>query len=410
MRRPSALRLALTAAVLATTVVAGGAVASPAPPVPSPLQVQPPTNLLGPRTSAPADLHVARRPVSSRVKAALGAGGELRGIDLNNVDLAGRAFASTIADFPRMAAEGINTVSIYVYLYLPDMNGNTVSTGPGTPSDTVIQLVTRAAQASGLAVHLMPVLRNNTDGSWQGYYLPTSVPAFFASYTAQLDHYADLAQSLGMTLFYLGAEDVYLESFVAQWRALAKSVRRHYSGALSYMTIPLTAPTVKFWDAVDLAAVSAYFSMGEDARPTYERFLAAWREAHIPTVNKILKAIKGRPLIYAETGYNSQAGSFTHPNDPAQPGGQLALQAQADGYRALLDTLAKTAGVYGVSWWYWASGTTVNDQGYSPAGKPAECVLAQHWSTDANIRALASQPLCGLSPAESLLNAVPRVP
>lgn len=398
----------LTAAVLATSALGAGAVATP-PHLPK-VPVVGPSTLLGPQTAAPGDLHVARKPVTSKVARALGAGGELRGVDLNNVGVSGRAFASTIADFPRMAAEGINTVSIYLYLYLPNQNGNTVSTGAATASDAELQLVTTAAQAAGLAVHFMPVLRNNTDGGWQGYYLPTDIRAFFASYTAQLNRYADLAQSLGVTMFYIGAEDVYLEPFVAQWRALAASVRQHYFGALSYMTIPLTAPIVKFWDAIDVAAISAYFSMGEDARPTYDRFMSAWREAHVPTVNKIMKVLKGRPLIYAETGYNSQAGAFTHPNEAAKATGHVALTAQADGYRALLDTLAKTAGVYGVSWWYWGSGTSILDQGYSPAGKPAECVLARHWSPNAAVRDLASQSVCDLGSLDASLAALPALP
>ena len=67
--------------------------------------------------------------------------------------------------------------------------------------------------------------------------------------------------------------------------------------------------------------------------------------------------------------------------------------------------LAGTSGVYGVTWWRWQAGTSVADSGYSPAGKPAECVLTSHWSQNDVVRRLASQPICDLHAIDALLAA-----
>jgi hypothetical protein len=358
-----------------------------------------------PRTSAPADHHVARRVVSNRVSAALGPAGELRGMALNDVGVPSRLVLGTIADFPRMAQEGITSVAVYLYLYLPSPAGTTLATGAYTPTDAELQVIATAAKAAGLGVQFMPVLLDNATNGWRGEYIPSDIPAFFANYTVQVVHYADLAQSLGVTLFFVGSENRQLEPQTAAWRTLIATTRRHYSGALSYMAIPKDAAKIKFWNSLDLAAISPYFSMGDDKTPTYDRDVIAWKQAHLPYVASLVKTIK-MPLIYGETGYSSQAGTFTHPNlSPLL--GNPAPAAQADAYRAALDMLAITPGVYGVTWWRWQVGGGPADIGFSPAGKPAECVLASHWSPDANVRTLAAQPTCDLHTLDALASLAP---
>ena len=62
----------------------------------------------------------------------------------------------------------------------------------------------------------------------------------------------------------------------------------------------------------------------------------------------------------------------------------------------LLDTVPQTGLIHGVTWFAWVAGTTAADTSYSPAGKPAECVLAARWSADPTIRQEAASPACGL--------------
>jgi hypothetical protein len=353
---------------------------------------------------APADAHALRKVVNRRAAVALGPRGELRGIALNDIGTTNSHVESTIADFPRMAAEGVTSVSVYVYLYVDSPTSTVVSAGAFTPSDDIINLVSAAASANGLQVQLQPVLLDRATSTWRGRYRPSNVPAFFASYTEQLVHYADLAQTLGVSLFYVGSENVQLEGRSADWTTLIGTVRKHYSGALSYLAILGSARAITWWNALDLAAVSPYFSLGPDALPTYDRMGIAWRTSIVPAVQTVVKGIRV-PLIYGEIGYGSAVGAFTHPEVSPSKAATPAPAAQADAYRVLLDVLAGTSGVYGVTWWRWQAGTSVADSGYSPAGKPAECALASHWSENDVVRMLASLPVCDLHAIDTLLAA-----
>lgn len=387
------MRLRPVSCAAALLVLLGSVSVAAAPSAGSAAQLSPP----------PADGHVERAPVTKRVAAALGPAGELRGMALNDVS-AGRVLAAAAADFPRMAAEGITSVSVYVYLYVPEPTGTEVSTGPYTPTDAELELVAAAAQDAGLDVHLMPVLLDNATNTWRGTYVPSSLDDFFASYTVQVERYAEMAERLGATLFYVGSENDAIRGHTGHWRGVIKAARAKYSGALSYLSTAYTTGEVRFWDALDLAAISPYFSMGEDFNPTYERFMSAWRE-HTPGVRRIASRLP-KPLIYGEAGYRSQQHAFAHPSHRPPYYMLPAPAAQADAYRALLDTLRNNAQVHGVTWWRWSSGAGPADTAYSPNGKPAECVLAANWSPHTEVREAASLPACDLHALDAALAAV----
>jgi len=109
------------------------------------------------RTAAPADGHVTRRRVNARAARALGPTGEMRGIALNDVG-GERLLEGAIPAFPRLAAEGVTSVTVYIYLYVASPTGSTVTTTNYTATDAELQLVAEAAHANGLDLHLAPVL------------------------------------------------------------------------------------------------------------------------------------------------------------------------------------------------------------------------------------------------------------
>lgn len=360
-------------------------------------------------TSSPvADRHVKRLAVSPRVAAALGSAGEMRGMAINDVQLTGTAGIAATSDFARMALEGITSVSLYVYLYVSDPTAGDVHTGRLTPTDEQISAVASAARLNNLDLQLQPVLLDDATNSWRGRYRPSSLPAFFASYTQQVLHYADLAEANGATLFYVGSENNAIAGQTSSWRALIAQVRQHFSGALSYMATGYTPLDVKFWRQLDLVSFSPYFSLGEDATPSYERARAAWAQVHTPYVRGVIKKLR-MPIVYGEAGYHSQQGAFATPQVGTSVNHLAAPAAQANAYRALLDVLAQEPGVYGVTWWRWEVGTTPADTGYSPAGKPAECVIASHWSQDADVRAAAAGAQCDLAQLDATLVAAARL-
>ena len=349
-------------------------------------------------TRALADSHARRAAVSSKVAAALGPGGEMRGMALNNRSAA-QLTASTL-DFRRMADDGITSVTAYIYLYVDSPGSSNVTTGELTPSDATLKQVTAQAQANGLSMHYMPVLLDRATNTFRGRYVPADLPSFFRNYTTVLDHYADLAQANGVTLFFVGSENDAIAGYGTAWKTLIASVRRHYSGALSYMATGYAGTGVKFWDALDIAAVSPYYSLGTESVITYDRLMSAWNKDHLPYLARLAKTIR-KPLVFGEIGYVSRTLGY---NNPSSSGAGLlpAPTAQQIAYRALLDAVAKSPYIYGMTLWFWDVTSTSVDTGYSPKGKPAECTLAQRWSTDSSTLQLASLPTCDLSVVDTV--------
>lgn len=363
-----------------------------------------------PGPKAPADSHVRRAAVTSRVSTALGASGELRGVALNDFGRNGRTFALDVLDFPRLSREGVNTVAVYIYLDLASPTSNDVATGIDTPTDQELQLVTSQAKSNGLNVTFMPVLLNRANtGVWRGGFVPSDINAFFRSYTTAVTKYASMAQQLGVSLFYVGSENFYIEKHTAQWAGVISAVRQQFSGALSYMAVPRGATHLKFWSLLDLAAIAPYYSLGEDRLPTYDRMMAAWREVNVPSIHAIARYAK-KPVIFGEIGYRSHPGAYTNPGEGGNNFAAPAPQVQADAHRAMLDSLASMRDVYGVTLWRWQPASTPVDSDYSIAGKPAECVMASKWSSDPTVQQDVTLPVCDLSVLDQVSGTLPLLP
>ncbi|MBW8792221.1 MAG: hypothetical protein JF597_01025 [Streptomyces sp.] len=307
-------------------------------------------------------------------------GQPIRGISITEIT---QFAALAIPDFQRIKADGFNMVSIYAYRFVDSYTANEQKAGAFTEPDASLEQAIDAAHQAGLAVELSPTL-------WVGSPLGTFQPrariqpsdpnAFFASYRSMVDHYADMAQKHGVELYGLGSELTSIESMASQWRRVAAEARRHYRGPLTYFTITNVVTKVSWWDAVDYPGISPYVSLGTQAAPSYDQLVHAWRTVHIPNLMRIQQQV-GRPLLVAETGYASSEGTITHPENGANHNGAPSEQLQSDAYRALLDTLMRTKGFDGVTFWRWSvKELGPVDKGFSPKGKAAECMLAKRWA------------------------------
>lgn len=330
-----------------------------------------------------------RTGTSARLARAL-PGGQMRGMVLNNVGGRPEAVA---ADLQRMVLDGINTVSIYIYLQTSSPTASDVGTYSGTASDAELTLVTRLAQGLGVNVVFQPVLVTPS-GTGRVAFLPRNVPAFFRSYSPMIRRYAALAQRLGVVMFYVGSENDRILGYARYWRSLIASVRRVYSGALSYMPTAMRVTKVSWWDALDAVSLSPYFTFPDLKYPNVNVLRDTWRRIYLPYLARLYRTYR-KPIIFAEIGYRSIVGAATRPYDytvQAAP----SMSQQADAYAALLEAVARAPYVKGVVWFYWQSLTApVVDTGFSPQGKWAECVLAQQWSsapTAVLLRALNCRP------------------
>lgn len=306
-------------------------------------------------------------------------GQPIRSISISDIN----QFATlSIGDLQRIKSDGFNMVSIYVFRFMTDAKANSLSAGPLTEPDALLEQTIDAAHDAGLAVLLTPTAWVGPGVGafyWRGLVYPTDRNAWFDSYRNMLEHYADIAQAHHVELFGLGSEMSSLEGEVSQWRHSITDVRSHYTGPLTYFTVTANVAGLKWWSYVDLPGISPYVSLSTDANPSYDQLMTAWRRVIMPQLRKTQKAV-GRPLFVAETGYPSTDYAAEHPELGAA--GPANEDLQANLYRALLDSLMADRGFDGINLWRWsAKELGPLDRGFSPKGKAAECVLAERWGT-----------------------------
>lgn len=319
----------------------------------------------------------------SRALPSLAAISDVRGVVYSN---ANRPLPLLVPDLPRLQAIGVNHVTLYVYLAVASPTANEVTRGITTPTDAELGLVIDAVHAAGMTVAVTPLPWWFGGTAWRGGFQPTDRSAFFDSWRFHVNRYAEISEQHDVELFSIGTEQNSLHGETAQWRRTAAEARERFSGPLTYMA-PVNANslgTVKWWDAVDVVSVSPYFSVSQQARPTYAEIRPTW-QGYGMQVLRDLSRTTGRKVLIAETGYVSAEFLGRAPH-VATPSSVPAPLEQASAYRAVLDAIAATddrsSFLLGIAWWSWDpvfSGPA--DTTFSPRGKPAECVLAQAWAT-----------------------------
>lgn len=322
---------------------------------------------------------------------------DVRGVVYANVN---RPPALLLPDIQRLQAIGVNHVTLYVYLFVDGPTDNSAARGPTTPSDTELGLAIDAVHAAGMTVAVSPLpwwSGGNGPKAWRGLFRPTNPDAFFDSWRFWINHYAKLSQQHGVELYSIGSEQNSLQSHTAQWRRTAAEARRHYTGPLTYLaTLNGSFPTIKFWDALDVVSVSPYISVSSQANPTYSEIRGTWQGYVMDWLRQVSRQTGKKVLIF-ETGFVNAQYFGRSPQDH-QPSLVPAPQAQAGAYAAVLDAISATRDrrrfLLGIAWWDWdPQSVSAANATFSPRGKPAECVLAQRWSSG-SVRSLAGLLPC----------------
>ncbi len=307
---------------------------------------------------------------------------------------ANRSFDANLTDLRRLAADGVNQVTLYATWYFDSTSSSSISAGPFTPTDAEVSNAIDLAHQAGLTVQLDPILWSSPTGSdgyhWRGLLDPADPDTFWTNYDALVMHYAELAQSDGVEVFAIGSELRALESYTAQWRYLADSVRAVYGGELTYMGLTASVRTIRFWRSVDYIGVSPYYWLSGDRRPTYRKLKAAWGQ-WFDILRKRSQRVD-RPVLFNEIGYLSAERSAAEPwkaESPYPP----SQTVQARAYAALLDAARSQDWLHGIIFYKWTTSTGPTDKSWTPRGKRAECVLAKRWAAADSPRLPDGQPV-----------------
>jgi hypothetical protein len=296
-------------------------------------------------------------------------------------------------DLARVRDTGLTTAAIAVFMDVDALTQSTVRPGPATISDGDLLATMQQARANGLRpVVSLLVQCTGCANPWRGALAPTDTAAFFASYRDAAAHYADLARQGGAALFVAASEMSSLQRHADEWRRVLAVARSRFGGPVTYGANWDAIEGVGFWDAVDVAAVSAYFPLSDAEHPRYDELVAAWHGSRMRNFAgrnwfaelEALARRTGKPVLFAEAGYRSATYAARWPADGS--GGRDADQtAQADAYRALLATFADQPWWAGVIWWEWSTTVAPGDTSFSPRDKEAEAVL-RRWYRDGQRR------------------------
>jgi hypothetical protein len=216
-----------------------------------------------------------------------------------------------------------------------------------TATDAGVRHVIQEAHARGLDVVLKPHV-DVKDGSWRGGIAPADPTAWFASYTAFINHYAQVAEEEGVETLVVGTELKSMSgtAYEANWDGVINTVEASYDGRLTYAANHDEYATVSFWDRMDVIGIDAYFDFSgalPDPQPTHDQLVAAWQ----PFVTQIATWRAGagltQPVMFPEIGYRAIQDAQVRPWESWRAGTYDAL-TQRHCYDAAMEVWPVSAG------------------------------------------------------------------
>ncbi|HEU4658734.1 MAG TPA: HD domain-containing phosphohydrolase [Capillimicrobium sp.] len=288
---------------------------------------------------------------------------------------------------------GLERVAVVTTWYVDDLADSTVAPDPErTPSDASVLATIRAARDRGLSVLLKPHV-DVRDGSFRGDLHPSDRAAWWVSYGAMVDHYAELAEHGGADALTVGVELRSLSSDTAAFEHLVARARERFGGTLTYAANWDEATAVGFWPSLDVIGVDAYYPLADAPGASADALEAAWRP-HVDELRRLSERT-GRPVLLTELGYAARPQAAVDPARAGAGDGPLDVEAQERAYEAAIAAWDDVPWLDGILWWDWPiDARDAEGAAYTPRGRPAE-------------RLLGAEPSAGAPKVLAMLDAVP---
>jgi len=249
---------------------------------------------------------------------------------------------------------GANWIAINDYAWMNNVTSPVVRYGRNGRSPEGDQAQTiKNAHAAGLKVLLKPHIwsREFHGGKWHGDIQMLSEDhwdQWFASYTEYLLVNARLAEENGADGLCIGVEYEKTTEQEARWRKLIADVRAVYKGPICYSAAFMEWQKIKWWDAVDVVSITAYWPVGPKENPTDDDIRARWDVIYAeiePFAKKWNKEV-----VFGEIGYTSSQKAAAEPWS-ADRGEMYEQQARL--YRIAIEECQKRPFMKGVFLWKW---------------------------------------------------------
>lgn len=243
-------------------------------------------------------------------------------------------------------------------------------------SDQEVKKMITFAQEIGLKVILKPMV-NIADGMWRAHinFFDHDVPCepkwseWFNAYTSFITHYAQIAEETACDMFVIGCELVNSDRQEMEWRKVISSVRKDYTGLITYNCDKYQENHLTWWDAVDVLSSSGYYPMDK------------W-EQELKRIEQVVRKEK-KPFFFCEAGCASRTGSKWLPNN-WELEGSVDILGQKEWYEEMFRQTDQYDWVQGFGLWDWKSKLypiqkSDIDQDYALYGKPAESVVKSYF-------------------------------
>ena len=202
--------------------------------------------------------------------------------------------------------------------------------------------------------------------------------AFENSYTEMILSYAQLCEEENVDLFCIGTE---LTSFVQKrnryWRSLIKSIRKIYSGKITYAANWDSYNTISFWGELDYIGIDAYFPIAKNDDESLEDLKSGW----LIYTNK-MKGISDqyqKKIIFTEYGYRSHKNCAIKPWEHKKKTDSVNEEAQSLALQALYESIWSQDYFSGGFLWHWKLNPAFvggpNDADFTVQNKKAENVV-----------------------------------
>ena len=241
------------------------------------------------------------------------------------------------------------------------------------------QLVDYCKVNRKMKVALMPVvlLDHPRGQEWRGKLKPERWDDWFESYRDMIDTFALVAQEHKVDLLVVGSELTTSEEHLPEWTKTIESVRKRYTGNITYSANWDHYVGIPFWDQLDLIGINCYYKLGDGPDVTVAQIDENWVKIHDTLVDFVEKNHK--PLVFLEAGWCSLSNAAKDPWDYTRTDLNADPQLQKRLYQAFFDTWYGDPHLGGFMMWEWEANAPA-EKGYTPQGKPAEAVLREQFA------------------------------
>jgi endonuclease YncB( thermonuclease family) len=278
---------------------------------------------------------------------------------------------------------GATHVLISTSWLMEDWRSNEIFPVKGrSASFACIERTTRQARELGLQVVYLPLvlLRTGVVEHWRGDIDPTRLWLWFRNYGRYIARFADFSRELGASLLSAGSEFTSLERHTGAWKVVIANLRTRCPTKLAYSANWDHLKVIKFWNDLDVAGMTAYFSLTRKNDPSVAELVEGWKDWR----DRLLEMREeiDLPIFFTEVGYPSQDGANKDPWNYFINVDHPDYDEQADCFRAFTqswnDAPPEFRGFF--IWNWWRNGDMADPKGtdrvsYSIYGKPAYDVM-----------------------------------